>query len=133
MNSSRREPREIHPRKFMRKQSPLCCLPHRPSYCAPPTIRPPRLVNLTAYGASRSKTMDDHDARNHTTIDSPSDSPLRARTALHHLSAADRDLLAERIALIDGVTCTQAHRQIEEFMSTDWDTLIGSAGIREIT
>jgi hypothetical protein len=77
--------------------------------------------------------MDDHDARNHGTIDSPSDSPLRVRTALPHLSAVDRDLLAERIALIDGVTCTQAHRQIEEFMSTDWGTLIGPAGVGEIT
>jgi hypothetical protein len=77
--------------------------------------------------------MDDHDARNHGTIDSPSGSHLRVRTALPHLSAADRDLLAERIALIDGVTCTQAHRQIEEFMSTDWGTLIGPAGEREIT
>ena len=77
--------------------------------------------------------MDDHDARNHGTIDSPSDSHLRVRTALPHLSAADRDLLAERIALIDGVTCTQAHRQIEEFMSTDWGTLIGPAVEREIT
>jgi len=78
--------------------------------------------------------MDDHDARNHTTIDSPGDSPLRVRTTpLPHLSAADRDLLAERIALIDGVTCTQAHRQIEEFMSADWDTLIGPAGVRDTT
>jgi hypothetical protein len=77
--------------------------------------------------------MDDHDARNHTTIDSLSDSPPRARTALPHLSAADRDLLAERIALTDGVTSSQAHRQIEEFLGTDWDTLIGPAGVREIT
>ena len=77
--------------------------------------------------------MDDHDARNHTTIDSLSDSPVRLRTGHRPLSVADRDLLAERIALIDGVTCTQAHRQIEEFMSTDWGTLIGPAVEREIT
>jgi hypothetical protein len=43
--------------------------------------------------------MDDHDARNHTTIDSLSDSPLRVRTGHRPLSVADRDLLAERIAL----------------------------------
>ena len=74
--------------------------------------------------------MDDHDARNHTTIDSLSDSPLRVRTALPHLSVADRDLLAERISLTDGVTCSQALRQIEEFMSTDWGTLIGLPNVR---
>jgi hypothetical protein len=51
--------------------------------------------------------MDDHEARRHP-----------------HLSAADCDLLAERIALIDGVTCAQALRQIEEFMSADLGTSI---------
>ena len=69
--------------------------------------------------------MDDHDARNHGTIDSCSDSPAPVLNGKPRLSAADRNSLAERIALIDAVTCAQAHREIEEFMSIDLGTLIG--------
>ena len=36
------------------------------------------------------------------------------------LSAAERDSLAGRIALMDGVTFPQARRQIEEFLGADW-------------
>jgi hypothetical protein len=36
-----------------------------------------------------------------------------------HLSAAERDSLTSRIALVDGVTFPQAQRQIEEFLGTD--------------
>jgi phage FluMu protein gp41 len=35
------------------------------------------------------------------------------------LSVADRDLLARQISALDGITYAQAHRQIEEMLSSD--------------
>jgi hypothetical protein len=40
-------------------------------------------------------------------------------------SAVGIPRLQAREDVNDGVTCSQALRQIEEFMSTDWGTLIG--------
>lgn len=40
------------------------------------------------------------------------------------LSVTDRIVLAERISSVDGVTFAEAHRQIEDFLSTD---LLGSS------
>jgi hypothetical protein len=40
-------------------------------------------------------------------------------------SAVGIPCLQAREDVNDGVTCSQALRQIEEFMSTDWGTLIG--------
>ena len=63
--------------------------------------------------------MDDHKARSHMTIDRRRDSSLGVRTGHPNLSATDRIGLAERIALIDGVTRAKALQQMDEFMSTD--------------
>lgn len=47
------------------------------------------------------------------------ESPAVRTDAHPDLSAADRTLLAQRIALIDGITFAEANQYIEDFLTAD--------------